>query len=557
MTWRSENTAPVALKLAVRHELALEGALAKHTILFLAANPFGTDRLALDEEARAIRLALERSSYRDVFDLETRWAARPMDLLDELRKLKPTVVHFSGHGGRCKPRSGTGPRRDITSQPGLVNVEQQYGLFFQDADGQPKFVSATALRETFGAAGASVKLVVLNACYSEDQAEALLAHVDCVLGMGGSIGDDAARSFAIAFYGGLGERQSVEAAYRQGRAAIHLEGLPDDDKPRLKVRAGIDAMQLVLPHVRRPRARDVPTAGVADRRRPSRATQLNARPNHSPTRSQSFVPLLVATVTGAAGIGLLLVMLGRARMLVSLGLAGHVWYVLLLLVGLAAAVTVFSLFKSYARHTGTVLSGTLELGGPTVVMLVVMVLGFYLVPAPVQPFDVTIFLHGEAGQQAMVLRNTGKLALGLGADKRLESIGDKGEVRFASIPANLRDREVALGLVDDKYELVDPNAKIRLNEEVFYVPVRPKPLGLTGYVSDDRGRPLAQARVSIAGNAAMTDQDGRFEIMLPADLPEGDRTMTIVASGYETWRAQAAPGGNPLQVRLSTSADGR
>jgi hypothetical protein len=71
----------------------------KHTILFLGANPTGTDPLALGDEARAIQAELERSGYRDCFELETRWAAQPLDLLRELRKLKPTVVHFSGHGG--------------------------------------------------------------------------------------------------------------------------------------------------------------------------------------------------------------------------------------------------------------------------------------------------------------------------------------------------------------------------------------------------------------------------------------------------------------------------
>jgi len=91
-----------------------------------------------------------------------------------------------------------------------------------------------------------VKLVVLNACYSEVQAEALLAHVDCVVGMGGSIHDDAARNFAIGFYGGLGERESVAAAYKQGRAAISLEGLRDSDRPQLKVRDGVDPSRFIL-----------------------------------------------------------------------------------------------------------------------------------------------------------------------------------------------------------------------------------------------------------------------------------------------------------------------
>jgi len=179
----------------------------KHTILFLAANPGGTDRLALDREARAIQAELKRTGYRDCFEFETRWAAEPIDLLRELRKLKPTVVHFSGH---------------------------------------VQLVSTAALEKTIEAAGSSVKLVVLSACYSEAHAAALLAHVDCVVGMRDSIEDDAARSFALGFYGGLGARAPVAAAYKQGCAAISLEGLRDADRPQLRVRDGADADKLVL-----------------------------------------------------------------------------------------------------------------------------------------------------------------------------------------------------------------------------------------------------------------------------------------------------------------------
>ena len=116
----------------------------------------------------------------------------------------------------------------------------------QGPDGRAQLVSVKALQETFGAAGASVQLVVLSACYSAIQADALRAHVDCVVGMRSELDDDAARAFAIGFYGSLGERESVAAAYRQGCAAISLEGLSDADRPQLAVRDGIDAEQLVL-----------------------------------------------------------------------------------------------------------------------------------------------------------------------------------------------------------------------------------------------------------------------------------------------------------------------
>jgi hypothetical protein len=202
----------------------------KHTILFLAANPRGTNRAALDQEvkrsaldqeASSIRKELKRSGYRDRFELVTRWAAEPHDLLCELRELKPTVVHFSGHGG-------------------------QDGLYFQAPNGDTRIVSPAAIVETFGAAGGSVKLVVLSACYSDAPAEALLAYVDCVVGMGGALHDDMARAFAIGFYGALGEQESVAAAYLHGNAAISLEGLSDTERPQLKVRNGCDAAQIIL-----------------------------------------------------------------------------------------------------------------------------------------------------------------------------------------------------------------------------------------------------------------------------------------------------------------------
>jgi hypothetical protein len=219
----------------------------KHTILFLAANPEGLNLLALDREARAIHVELERSGHRDRFEFVTRWAVEPMDLLRELRKLRPTVVHFSGHGqheGRMLP--STGRARDLVL--GAANTRQSTagGLYFQASDGTARLVSAAAIQQTFGAAGASVRLIVLNACYSAPQAEALLAHVDCVVGMSGAIADDAARWFAVGFYGGLGECEPVAAAYQQGCAAIGLEGLPDSDLPQLRARPGVDAARLVL-----------------------------------------------------------------------------------------------------------------------------------------------------------------------------------------------------------------------------------------------------------------------------------------------------------------------
>lgn len=205
----------------------------KHTILFVAANPEGTDLGALTQTARSLEKELELSGHRDRFELKTRWAARPLDLLHELRKLRPTVVHFSG---------GPAARDDRAVDP----VDPDGGLYFQGPDGRAQRVSAAALAETFGAVMPRVQMVVLSPCYNDLQAEALVAHVGTVVGMVGGVLDDAVHSFAIGLYGGLCAGESVADAYRQGCAAISLQCKVGGDRARIRVRAGVDPSRLIL-----------------------------------------------------------------------------------------------------------------------------------------------------------------------------------------------------------------------------------------------------------------------------------------------------------------------
>src|SRR4051794_3554443 len=70
----------------------------KVKVLFLAANPAGTQPLKLDEEIRQITAKVRASEHRDSLELVSRWAVRPDDLMQALLEVKPHVVHFSGHG---------------------------------------------------------------------------------------------------------------------------------------------------------------------------------------------------------------------------------------------------------------------------------------------------------------------------------------------------------------------------------------------------------------------------------------------------------------------------
>lgn len=202
---------------------ALKKDMNKIVVLFLASNPDDTDRLRLDEEARAIQEMIRKSEHRDSIRFVSRWAVRPMDVLQAINEERPTVVHFSGHG----------------SAEGC--------LVLQKDDGTIKLIEPDAIAAAMATAADSVRLVFFNACFSEEQAQKVVAHVDAAIGMRTSIGDEAARVFSAQFYSAIGFGKDLANAFNQGKAALLLEGIPEEKTPMLylnpsKPEAGRDVL---------------------------------------------------------------------------------------------------------------------------------------------------------------------------------------------------------------------------------------------------------------------------------------------------------------------------
>jgi TIR domain/CHAT domain len=200
------------------------------TLLILAANPKGTARLRLDEEVKKIEQGLERSKKRDQFNLVVKWAVTDDDLRRAMLDNEPEIVHFAGHGAE-KGRDGKG--RDLIP----AEDRDSGGLAFEDDGGNVQLISGDALARLFELCADSVKCVVLNACYSESQANAISQHIDYVVGMKKAIGDQAAIKFAVGFYDALGAGRDFEKAFKFGCSAINLKGIPEDLTPVLKTKS--------------------------------------------------------------------------------------------------------------------------------------------------------------------------------------------------------------------------------------------------------------------------------------------------------------------------------
>ena len=188
-------------------------------VLLLSANPIDAP-LSIDEEFRAIDAKIRGSDHRDDVQLILHGAVRLEDIPGLLMRYKPHVVHFSGHGDK-------------------VAIE------LTTTDGTGRLVPPDALADIFRVLKDNVRVVLLNACDSAPQAEAIVSVIDFAVGMSDEIDDGAAIAFAAAFYEALGYGKSVQDAF--DLALVQLTGAgADRSLAKLHKRRGVKPSDIVL-----------------------------------------------------------------------------------------------------------------------------------------------------------------------------------------------------------------------------------------------------------------------------------------------------------------------
>jgi tetratricopeptide (TPR) repeat protein len=199
-------------------------------ILVVAANPLGSSPLKLDHEVKTIQEALRRLRKRDNFVVEYRLAATPSELRRALLDVEPHVLHFSGHG---------------SGEQGLLFVsDESAGTIYRSDSGEVrsrstnsdeiKFVPAQPLANLLKLCDEHLECVVLNACYSDVQGNAISANTPFAIGMRDQVADNVAIKFSQGFYDAIGAGKGYEMAFKWGKVAIEFD-LADDETSKLLV----------------------------------------------------------------------------------------------------------------------------------------------------------------------------------------------------------------------------------------------------------------------------------------------------------------------------------
>jgi hypothetical protein len=279
--------------------LAPEALVGKIKILLFAANPRGTDPLDLHREFQEIDEEIRLGEFRDALELIIVPGTRLVDLLRKLNEAHPDIVHFSGHGnideeiilesgGRepVVPDKTRSPARDMRRWESLHEARRV---------SSPRALSKSALVDIVKACNQeNIRVIVLNACHTRPQAEALSEVIDCVISMNRAISDVGATKFAASFYGALAFGRSVKKAFDQGLARLKAESIWETETPELMVRAGVDASTLVLVGPREDAGANQRTGARSDNVPGGRASTTGDRMNQTAESAPSRVRRLAS-----------------------------------------------------------------------------------------------------------------------------------------------------------------------------------------------------------------------------------------------------------------------
>lgn len=191
-------------------------------LLFLSANPDPQAPLNVEREENRINVVRNASKHQAHVRIECLPDVDLHEFARRLRLHRPTIVHFSGHG-----------RNDGS-------------LTMRDHNGATYDMDPRGLARLLAVQKATIRLVVLNACFSGELADLLISDLDCVIGMRDAVNDDAAILFAQAFYSALFDGNSVHDAFETSAAPVTARYHDEGDIPVLRTKAGVNPSELRL-----------------------------------------------------------------------------------------------------------------------------------------------------------------------------------------------------------------------------------------------------------------------------------------------------------------------
>lgn len=221
------------------------------------------------------------------------------------------------------------------------------------------------------------------------------------------------------------------------------------------------------------------------------------------------------------------------------------YYILLFPLAFSAAAFLFGVMRTYAAYTHTESNRKLELGGPIVAAILVIVAGFQLVPDS-EPFNFSIFVNSKTQKPDFEGATTGIVKLHLLNDVKPVELNKDGVADFKAIPSELQNREVLVELDFPNWQFASNHSNydtLRLNGQRADLTIEPDGSWsrVFGVVRDNRQHFLEGVTLTIDKLTTTTDSLGRFEFNIPLAQQKREQTLRAKKAGFEIWEKNVYP----------------
>lgn len=237
----------------------------------------------------------------------------------------------------------------------------------------------------------------------------------------------------------------------------------------------------------------------------------------------TYLLVSIVSLVAAAGIGYYY--LHYMKQGGSEKMDDRVFYLVLVLFGMAASALIFGIMNSYASLKGIQANVTYKLTGP-VVGVVLTVLGGFMIPKVPSDQMLTVMVFDQDKRPV----KRGNVTLSFPHYQREAAINEMGMVVFPEIPYDQLRNDIIINVVSDGYIPITKDTLLANFDPVKLTLEQAKIIRIAGTVKDAADRPIRDVDITVDGTpyATKTTNEGSFQIPLP-DYHFGDR-ITVVTS---------------------------
>ena len=249
----------------------------------------------------------------------------------------------------------------------------------------------------------------------------------------------------------------------------------------------------------------------------------NKPPTQKPVSITTYVLISAASLIAALLIGYYylhyLKQSGNEKM------DDRIFYLVLVLFGIAASALIFGIMNSYASLKGIQSNVTYKFTGPIVGVILTVFGGFML---PKGSTDQMLSIRVSDQDKNPVTR--GNVTITFPHYQRSASINNDGLVVFPDIPSDQLRNDIVINVVSDGYANVTLDTLLSNFNPIKVTLSQAKVIRLSGKVEDAADRPIRDVEVQVDGTpySDKTINDGSFDIPIPG-YHFGDR-ITLVTS---------------------------